>query len=469
MPVNSFDHYPLSWKPDRKQLEKPYYRSLYRDLEQKILSGELPEGTKLPPQRELADFLDLNYSTITRVYNYCRKKGLIYGITGSGTFVAPHASSSITIDGPQSGDSLIEMGFISGFPELSKPVERAIHEIIKKKYLKNLLSYEYPYGFPHHRSRASDWLSCLGVSADPDHTAIFSGAENALTIALLSLFHPGDRIAVDSYTYSNFIELARMTGLQLVPVDGDEKGMVPSALEEACLKAMVKGIYLMPDGSNPTNMFLPLSRKKELAHVIRTFQLRLIEDDLYGWMRLAEGKELTPFHELLGEGVFYIASLTKCLSPGLRIAYGAFTEDLKDEILKGLSIINIKTSSLDAEIMNQLLLSGDGQQLISQKLSLAQKACRLFDRIFPDVPPQGTSYFRWLPIPGDRAFDQVEKELSGIGIHAYHSGRFLVSPHEKQSYLRISLSSAGSFTRLEKGLLLLKNWRDEKMKSEKFK
>ena len=75
MPINSFDHYPLSWKPDLSRLSRPYYLSLARDLEEKILTGELPEGTRLPPQRELADYLDLNYSTITRVYNACRRAG----------------------------------------------------------------------------------------------------------------------------------------------------------------------------------------------------------------------------------------------------------------------------------------------------------------------------------------------------------------------------------------------------------
>lgn len=56
MPVNSFDDYPMSWKPQRTELEQPYYLSIAARLESDILSGNLPENTKLPPQRELADF-----------------------------------------------------------------------------------------------------------------------------------------------------------------------------------------------------------------------------------------------------------------------------------------------------------------------------------------------------------------------------------------------------------------------------
>lgn len=97
MPVNSFDSYPLTWKPKKETLAPPYYKALAQDLEEKIKAGLLAPGVKLPPQREIADYLDLNYTTITRAYELCKKKGLIYGTTGKGTFVAPHASEDITI------------------------------------------------------------------------------------------------------------------------------------------------------------------------------------------------------------------------------------------------------------------------------------------------------------------------------------------------------------------------------------
>ena len=81
MPVNSFENYPMSWKPQKTDLEKPYYLSIAARLEKDIFSGLLPENTKLPPQRELADFLDLNLSTITKAYKLCELKGLLYAVT----------------------------------------------------------------------------------------------------------------------------------------------------------------------------------------------------------------------------------------------------------------------------------------------------------------------------------------------------------------------------------------------------
>ena len=82
MPTNSFDNFYLSWTPERSKLKRPYYLTLANALEADIISGKLAAGTKLPPQRELADFLDINFTTVTQAYNLCRERNLIYGITG---------------------------------------------------------------------------------------------------------------------------------------------------------------------------------------------------------------------------------------------------------------------------------------------------------------------------------------------------------------------------------------------------
>jgi hypothetical protein len=71
MPINSFENYPMSWKPSIDKTKKPIYQALAGQLEQDILNGVLLPGTKLPSQRELADYLDLNLSTISKAFKVC--------------------------------------------------------------------------------------------------------------------------------------------------------------------------------------------------------------------------------------------------------------------------------------------------------------------------------------------------------------------------------------------------------------
>jgi DNA-binding transcriptional MocR family regulator len=233
MPVNSFDNYPMSWKPDKATLKRPYYSSLATLLEHDISNGLLAPGTKLPPQRELADFLDLNFTTITRAYKICVDKGLIYAVTGSGTFVSSNANRSITISADTTAN-LIELGFVASFEQTNEMVKEATHKVIEKRYFEQLLNYDDPTGLPHQKAAALNWMQSFGIQTQQENISIVSGAQNALAVALVALFEPGNRIATDLYTYSNFIQLAKMLHIQLVPINGDRFGMLPDELDKQC-------------------------------------------------------------------------------------------------------------------------------------------------------------------------------------------------------------------------------------------
>ena len=103
MPFNSFDDYPMSWRPGRAELYAPIYQSLADLLERDIRSGALPAGTKLPPQRELADFLDLNPSTVTKAYKLCEVRGLVHAVVGRGDLHLPQRQRAYLHCGKERG------------------------------------------------------------------------------------------------------------------------------------------------------------------------------------------------------------------------------------------------------------------------------------------------------------------------------------------------------------------------------
>ncbi len=88
---------------------------------------------------------------------------------------------------------------------------------------------------------------------------------------MMSLFRAGDKIAVDHFTYTNFKGLANFLHIQLVPVNADNFGMNPEALLQTCKNTEVKGVYLMPSCSNPTGIFMPLQRRKNLQRLLSSF------------------------------------------------------------------------------------------------------------------------------------------------------------------------------------------------------
>ncbi|MED3057506.1 aminotransferase class I/II-fold pyridoxal phosphate-dependent enzyme [Bacillus thuringiensis] len=114
---------------------------------------------------------------------------------------------------------------------------------------------------------------------------IVSSVQNALAITLTAMFKPGNRITTDLYTYSNFIELAKMIHIQLVPIQGNEFGMLPDELGKQCSQLDIHGILLISSCSNLTTIMIADFRKKELAVIIRKHHLILIKDDIkvFSW------------------------------------------------------------------------------------------------------------------------------------------------------------------------------------------
>ncbi|MBR7103896.1 MAG: PLP-dependent aminotransferase family protein [Lentisphaeria bacterium] len=449
MPTNSFETFHLSWIPEKKQLTKPCYLALANALEADILSGKLAAGTRLPPQRELADYLDINFTTVTRAYTLCRERKLIYGEVGRGTYVSPLPGTTR----PGNTGNVIELGIVNGFDHLRAPVIEATAQLLQKSYLNQLYSYAEPAGHLHQRAAGAHWMTQMDVRTDSEHTAIFSGAQNAISTALLSLFRIGDKMAVDEYTYSNLIGTAKLSHIQLIPVKGDESGMLPDHLDFLCQKHRIRGLFLMPNCANPTTRTLTEQRKDALADTAQKFGLTVIEDDNTG----ASVPLANSYHSLfsrLPEQTLYICNATMALCSGLRVAFAAFPEKFRPQLLEALFHLNIKTSSLDAEIMTELILSGKAKKILEQKRFLAEERNKIFDRIFPQAPAPGSkgAFFRWLPLqnPCKSGMD-MERDLRDMGVNVYHAYRFTVNRNPGH-FFRFAISSPETNEALAQGL-----------------
>jgi len=67
----------------------PPYEQVRRQLADLIETGVLPEGTRLPPVRQLAGDLELAVGTVARAYSELESAGLVQTRRGGGTVVAP--------------------------------------------------------------------------------------------------------------------------------------------------------------------------------------------------------------------------------------------------------------------------------------------------------------------------------------------------------------------------------------------
>lgn len=460
MPINSFENYHMSWKPAINRIDKPIYKVLARQLEEDIVEGILLPGTKLPPQRELADYLDLNVSTISKAFKVCEMKGLLSASVGSGTFVSYDAVSNAYLLEDTKPTHLIEMG--ATIPD-NDSFEPLIHQ------LKSMLQEgDYEKWFGYGRAGESIWQKDAavklirrgGFETTVDHILFANGGQNAIAATLASLCKPGDRIGVDEHTYPGLKTVAAMLSVQIVPIKSENDQLSPTAFEDACKNENIKGIYIIPDYHNPMASMMTVENRKRIASVARKYNQFVMEDASY---HLLNQSPLPAVASFAPEQVIYIASLSKSLAPGLRLAYVSVPLQYKELISKALYNLNITVSPLLAELTARMIVSNQFEGLIQGHQLQNRRRNELLEQYLSNYTCVGdeTGVFRWLLLPGKVTGAEFEAFAAKHGVQVYAAERFVVGNSCPKRAVRIAVCAPKTLEELEQGLIILKGLLDK--------
>ncbi|MBB3113377.1 DNA-binding transcriptional MocR family regulator [Paenibacillus phyllosphaerae] len=454
MPINSFDNYPMTWKPIIDKSQKPIYKVLARQLQQDILTGVLVPGTRLPSQRELADFLDLNLSTISKAFKMCELKGLLSAAVGSGTFVSYDALSNAYLLEDTKPQHLIEMGATLPDQDSYEPLLLQLRSMLHEP--------DYEKWFGYGRSGDTHWkkdaamklLRRCSLETTVDRILLANGGQNAIAATLAGLCKPGDRIGADPHTYPGLKTAAAMLSIQIVPIKSENDVMSPAAFEYACRNDNIKGIYLIPDYHNPTASTMSVETRKRMADVARTYNQFIIEDAAYSLMC---ERPLPAVGSFAPEQTIYIASLSKSIAPGLRLAYVAVPSIYKEPIVKALYNLNVSVSPLFAELAARTIVSNQFESLIEGHREQAIRRNQIVNRHLAGYTCLGvdTGIFRWLLLPGDITGAEFEKLAAQQGVQVYAADRFVVGNSAPERAVRIAVCAPEAAEELEEGLSIL--------------
>lgn len=455
MPINSFENYPMSWKPKKSKTNKPIYLDLAEQLEFDVSTGILPPGTKLPPYRELADFLDVNVSTITRAFKVCKQKGLLSGSVGSGTFVSYDIAVDTRMVKNVKNSNVIEMGPIIPKYNANKHIKNLIMEMVKEPNFEKLLDYGEINGQLWQKKVAVKLIGKSGLLTSSEKLLPSNGGQNAITAILAGIFQKGDRIGTDPLTYPGLKTAAKMLGIELIPISCKNNEMSPSGLLYAFKNENIKGIYIMPDFHNPTTHIMSLDTRKKIASIANENKLIVIEDAAHS---LLMDKVMPAVATYAPEQTIYIASLSKTVSPGLRLAYIVTPLKFKDAISNTLYNINLSLSPFLLELASRLIASESIEKIITENREQIKLRNKLLNNIFPAnmLSGEDTCIFRWLNLPNNYDSNKFEKLAKKEGVQVYSSERFVVGKVKPPSAVRIVVTAPETIDDLSKGLEILK-------------
>lgn len=455
MPFNSFENYPLSWKPSIDRNKKTLYLQLAEKLEEDIVNGLLLPGTKLPPQRELADYLDINVSTVSKAFRVCELKGLLSSTIGRGTFVSYDALTNNRLLSEGNTEQLIEMG--ATIPETSSNelLLELLMTMLNEHDADKWFSYNRPADTIWQKDAAMRFLDRCGVAAYEDNILFSNGGQNALTAILAGLFHYGDRIGVDAHTYSGIKTSAAMLGIQLIPIKQQEDEMDMDSLISACKNDGIKGIYVIPAHHNPTTKTMSLQKRKNIAETAKEYDLIVIEDGTYHLMAEA----IAPITSFVPERSIYIASLSKSIAPGLRLAYITSSALYRPTISDALYTLNVSVSPLMAELSSRVIVSGLLDKVIQKHRANTKERNLIVNGYLNKYDCKGDLYciFRWLKLPDNISGLEFERNAHSKGVQVYAADRFAVGTTTPEHAIRLAICAPKTKTELEKGLVILKS------------
>jgi len=299
----------------------PIYLALADALEADIGSGRLRQGQPLPAHRPLAEALGVDLTTVTRAYKEARRRGLIVATTGRGTFVRSAAIGDLSVGASRprlAADATMNLPPQPPAARLAQRITETVTSILQGSDSGTLLNYRDSAVSDADRAAGAAWLKPRLGALTGERVLVCSGAQGAFLALLTTMVQPGDVVATEALTYPGFRALAAHLGVRLVGVAIDRDGLEPEAFEAVCRGHAPKALYCTPTMHNPTTATLPAARREAIVAIARRFGVVIIEDDAYGL--LARGGP-APLATLAPDITYHVATLSKCLLPGLRIAY----------------------------------------------------------------------------------------------------------------------------------------------------
>ena len=437
----------VHWKHRIKASTLPAYQLIPELISEDLQQGRLMPRQRLPPLRELAGVLDLNYTTVVRGFADARDRGLIASRPGMGSYVRG-SFIGLPLRAGTGGEMTMNMP-----PEIEDhPAMQALREDARATLaaipLHDLMRYQDFGGTARDRALAARWLSPWVPDATADRVLIAPGIHSVLLALVTMLVKPGQSLCVEALAYPGIKAIAAQLGTPLLPLAMDDEGLAPEDFEAACKSVPVAALYLCPNLHNPTTATLPIKRRERIADICLRYSIPLIEDDAYGMLPAATPPTLSDHAPGLG---YYISGMSKWLGAGLRTAYVlAPTAATQQRLAGALRATTVMASPFVNAVVSDWLECGRADDVLAAvRTECAWRSALMRERLGPlGVKTHPNGFHGWLPlsnVEGDvgRA-SAMATQLQSLGVAAVAGAAFSTDRHPPEG-LRLCLG--GGLTR----------------------
>ncbi len=455
------------WNPSLHSDAGNKYLGIVQALEADIYAGRIQPGDRLPSQRAIAEALCVDLTTVTRAFNEARRRGLVEGNKGRGSYIRGSVQQKLISDKQAMLDLSMNNPPQPASANLQQRLPEGIAGLIADQRRMLQLHYQDSAGNPADREAAAFWLQRKVPALDTARVLISGGAQSALFAVCKQLLEPGSQLLTPEYSYPGLKAVAAQLNITLTPVECDENGIVPAALEQICSAGMAAAVYLIPALDNPTTLTMPLSRRQALVEIARHHQLAIIEDDPYSPL---QSSTIPAFVELMPELTWHIATLSKCATPALRVAFVVAPDkqgvDALASILRATSLM---APPLMCALVTRWIYDGSLDEIAvairTENNQRQQLAASLLSGHEFSADKDG--HHLWLRLPAQWKADSFSHEAQSQGVNIIPASHFAMI-NDPVEAVRVSLGLAVDSEALRQALTILVRLLSQAPRSERL-
>lgn len=364
------------------QLEKsasPGARHIYEALKGQILGGVFGAEGRLPSSRALALDLGVSRTTVTAAYEQLLAEGFIAVRQGARPRVAPAVIGKAARPAAAKPAGPIRLSAygqrIQGLPRPVRPPERLIADFrygdlapsdfpaaIWRRAVNaamarrpDRLAYDDPRGSRRLRTALQGYLwRARTLRCDLDQILIVNGSQQGLDLCARLILDAGDRFVIEDPCYAMARQVFASTGALPVPIAADRDGLRTDLVEAIDARLA----YVTPSHQFPLGGVMPVARRRRLVAWAERRGAWLVEDDYDSEYRY-DINPVPPLHGLEDSGrVIYLGTISKTLSPTLRIGYLVVPPALQEAFAAAKQLTDRHSPLTEQEALAALIESG---------------------------------------------------------------------------------------------------------------
>ena len=469
------------------------YQQQIREKLVELIEQDAFGGKALPSGRKMAQLLKVSRNTVVLVYESLVDEGFLVARKRSGFFVHPDLLTVQRLPNSVQPTKVADSQN-NNQPNWSQRLQKKPSQLSTLNKDENWLKYPYPFIYGHidvnefplyqwrecsriaeSKGKLHEWvegfididdpqlvsqirqqiLSKRGISAKPEEILITLGTQNSLFLLTSLLAGKDITFGVENPGYANLRHVISLCDSPVSPLEIDHEGVQIGQQLSHC-----DYVCVTPSHQYPTTVTMSIERRKALLEQASKDDFIVIEDDYESEVNfIAEPLPALKSFDQDGR-VVYVGSLSKSLTPGIRIGYLVADSSLVAELRK-LRILHYRHPPSNNQRIAALFISQGyyDSHVRRMRRTYEKKWLQMQQGIelhLSDCEIHSTagSFCFWIGLPAGITSHQLRTEAAQKGILIESGDTLFMQEDGPKNYIRLGFSAI-NIDKILEGLAIL--------------